>query len=111
MHIHALDAYRPKTSLIHRLDGRVKLVLAVLFIVTTVLTPDGIWPAYILLTSLVLVVVIVSQLGVGFVQRRAAVALPFALAAVTVVFSTPGRSLLTMPVLRWELTVTNAGLI
>jgi cobalt/nickel transport system permease protein len=111
MHIHALDAYRPRTSLVHQLDGRVKLVLAVLFIVTTVLTPDGIWSAYILLTSLTLVVVIVSQLGVGFVQRRAAVALPFALAAVTVVFSTPGRSLLMMPVLRWELTVTNAGVI
>ena len=28
IHIHALDAYRPRASLIHRLDARVKLALA-----------------------------------------------------------------------------------
>ena len=111
MHIHALDAYRPRTSPVHHLDARVKLVLTVSFIVTTALTPDGAWPAYVLLTGVVLVVVVISQLGMGFVQRRAAVALPFALAAVTVTFSTPGQSLLVVPVLRWELTLTDAGLI
>jgi energy-coupling factor transporter transmembrane protein EcfT len=46
MHIHALDAYRHRASLVHDLDGRVKLALAVLFIVSTALTPDGAWPAY-----------------------------------------------------------------
>ena len=34
IHIHALDAYRPRASLIHRLDARVKLALALLFIGT-----------------------------------------------------------------------------
>ncbi len=111
MHIHALDAYRPKTSPIHHLDGRVKLVLTVLFIVTTALTPDGTWLAYVLLTSIVLAAVVISRLGMGFVQRRAAVALAFALAAVTVVFSTPGRSLWTAQVLGRELALTDAGLI
>ncbi len=111
MHIHALDVYRPRTSPIHHLDGRVKFVLVVLFIITTALTPDGAWPAYVLLTGLVFAVVVVSRLGMGFVQRRAAVAFPFALAAVTVAFSTPGRSLLTMPIWRWDLTLTDVGLI
>jgi cobalt/nickel transport system permease protein len=111
MHIHALDVYHPRASPIHHLDGRVKFVLAVLFIVTTALTPDGAWPAYVLLTGLVLAVVVISRLGVGSVQRRAAVAFPFALAAVTVAFSTPGRSLLTMAVWRWELALTDAGLV
>ncbi|MCP4536548.1 MAG: cobalt ECF transporter T component CbiQ [Chloroflexi bacterium] len=111
MHIHALDAYRPRTSPVHFLDSRIKFVLTVLFIITSALVPDGVWPAYILLIIVVLAVILVSRLGMRFVQRRAAVALPFALAAVTVVFSTPGRSLLTMPVLHWQLTVTDDGLI
>jgi cobalt/nickel transport system permease protein len=111
MHIHALDGYHHKTSLVHQLDARVKLIVAILFILATALTPDGTWLAYGLLAALVLGVIVISQLGVGFVQRRAAVALPFALAAVTVAFSTPGRSLLAMQVFRWEVTVTDAGLV
>ena len=111
MHIHALDAYRHRASLVHDLDGRVKLALAVLFIVSTALTPDGAWPAYALLTALVLGVIVASRLGVGFVQRRAAVALPFALAAVTVMFSVPGRPLLAARILGRQLALTDAGLI
>jgi cobalt/nickel transport system permease protein len=111
MHISSLDAYRPRASLIHRLDARVKLVLAVLFIVATALTPDGAWPAYVLLAALALGVAVASQLGVGFVLRRSAVALPFALAAVAVVFTTPGRPLLAVHVFGWELAPTGAGLV
>ena len=111
MHIHALDSYHHRASLIHDLDGRVKLALAVLFIVSTALTPDGAWLAYALLAALALSLAVTSRLGVGFVQRRAAVALPFALAAVTVVFFTPGRSLLAVRVLGWQLALTDAGLV
>jgi cobalt/nickel transport system permease protein len=111
MHIHALDAYRPGASPVHHLDGRVKLVLAVLFILSAALTPDGAWPIYVLLAALALGVAVASQLGVGFVQRRAAVALPFALAAVTVVFATPGRPLLAWQVLGREVALTDAGLV
>jgi cobalt/nickel transport system permease protein len=56
-------------------------------------------------------VIVASRLGVGFVQRRAAVALPFALAAVTVVFSVPGRPLLAVRILGRQLALTDAGLI
>ena len=111
MHIHVVDVYHPGVSLIHRLDVRLKLVLAVLFIITIVLTPDGAWLAYGLLLVAVLVPTVVSRLGMGFVQRRAAVAFPFALAAVTVMFSTPGRPLLSGQVLGRLVTVTHAGLI
>jgi cobalt/nickel transport system permease protein len=111
MHIHALDVYRARGSFVHRLDARVKLALAVLFIVCAALTPDGAWPAYVLLAALAIGVAVASQLGMGFVQRRAAVAIPFALAAVTVAFSTPGRSLSTVHILGWEVTLTDTGLV
>ncbi len=104
-HIHALNGYRARTSPIHRLDARVKLVLALLFIISTVLTPDGAWHAYILLTALAWSAIILSQVGMGFVQRRTAVVIPFTLAALTVVFTTPGHPLWAI----WKFTVTDRG--
>jgi cobalt/nickel transport system permease protein len=89
----------------------VKLALVVLFIISVALTPEGAWRAYALLTGATLAVGVASQLGAGFVQRRAVVVLPFALAAVTVVFSTPGQRLLTIPIFAWELKVTDSGLV
>jgi energy-coupling factor transporter transmembrane protein EcfT len=79
MHVHILDPYRPLASPIHALDGRVKFVLTVAFILTVSLTPYGAWPVYLLLLSLMISAEILSGLGVGFVMRRASLALPFRL--------------------------------
>jgi energy-coupling factor transporter transmembrane protein EcfT len=49
MHVHFLDPYRSLTSPVHALDGRVKFVLSVAFILTASLTPLGAWPVYALL--------------------------------------------------------------
>ena len=54
MHVHFLDPYRPRDSLIHRLDPRIKFVLTVAFILTNALVPTGAWPVYILLFALIL---------------------------------------------------------
>jgi cobalt/nickel transport system permease protein len=110
MHIHALDAHCPRDSAIHRLDSRVKLILTLLFVVSVALVPENRWAAYAALVALALSVVAASRLGVGLVQRRAAVALPFALAAVSVVFSTPGRPVLTVPILGRDVSATASGL-
>lgn len=110
MHVHFLDPYRPEDSPIHRLDARVKFVLTLAFILTTALTPHGAWPVYVLLLALVLSVVILSELGVGYVLKRAVLALPFVLAALPVVFTLPGAALLRMPLGPWELTASLPGL-
>ena len=109
MHVHVLDSYRDRTSLIHRLDARVKVLVTALFIVATALTPDGAWPAFMLLLAVAMGVTVISELGIGFVQRRAVLVLPFALAAVAVVFSLPGRALLAFDLFRWHVTITDAG--
>jgi len=111
MHIHPLDSYRPGESLIHRLDPRVKLALAGLFILTAALTPDRRWAAFGLLEALVLLATLASRVGMGLVQRRSAVALPFALAALTVAFSTPGRVVWAVSLLGGLWVVTDAGLL
>ena len=109
MHVHFLDPYRPRPSLIHRLDPRVKFVLTLAFIFTAALTPMGAWPVYVLLFSMVLSVEMLSELGVGYVLKRASLALPFALAALPVLVTVKGAPILTAPIGPWTLTVTLEG--
>jgi cobalt/nickel transport system permease protein len=111
VHIHFLDPYRPKASPIHRLDPRIKLVLAVLFILTNTLLPVGAWPIYFLLFALIFSVEIISDLGVGFVLKRSALALPFVLAALPLIFTIPGKTLFSLPVGPWVIHGSYAGLV
>ncbi|MDO9128687.1 MAG: cobalt ECF transporter T component CbiQ [Anaerolineales bacterium] len=110
MHIHFLDPYRPRTSPVHALDGRVKFVLTLAFVLTASLTPMAAWPVYILLFALVLSVEILSGLGVGYVLKRASLALPFVLAALPIIFTTKGTALFTLPLGAWTLTASAEGL-
>ncbi len=110
MHVHFLDLYRPRPSLIHNLDPRVKFVLTLAFILAAALLPPAAWPAYVLLLALALSAEILSELGVGYVLKRAALALPFVLAALPVLFTIKGASLATLPLGPWRLTITDAGL-
>ncbi len=109
MHIHFLDPFHEGDSPVHRLDPRVKLILALAFIFTTALTPAGAWPVYLLLLSLVLSVEMVSGLGIGYVLRRALLALPFVLAAFPLVFTLPGNPLFTFTLGSLPVTITQPG--
>lgn len=109
MHVHFLDAYRPRPSPIHALDPRVKLVLALAFILAVAFTPIAAWPAYLLLAALGFSVVILSELGVGFVLKRSALALPFVLAAVPVLVTAKGTPLWSIPLAGWTMTISDAG--
>ena len=110
MHVHFLDPYRPRRSPIHALDPRVKFVLTLAFILSTALTPLGAWPVYILLFALILSVEVLSELGVAYVLKRAALAFPFVLAALPVIFTTPGAALFTFSLGPWTLTASLPGL-
>lgn len=110
MHVHFLDPYQHLHSPIHRLDGRVKFILALAFILTCSLTPIGATPVYILLFALMLAIEILSGLGIPYVLKRASFALPFMLAAFPVVFTTPGAPWFTLPLGSWSLTASFSGL-
>lgn len=110
MHVHFLDPYRPRFSPIHALDGRVKFVLTVAFILATSLTPVAAWPVYVLLYALILSVEILSGLGVGYVLKRALLALPFVLAALPVIFTSGRMVLFSFPIGSWTLTAYTEGL-
>jgi cobalt/nickel transport system permease protein len=110
MHIHFLDPYRPHDSLIHKLDPRIKLVLALTFILTNTLVPNGAWPVYILLFTIILSVEILSEVGVSYVLKRSTLAFPFVLAALPLVLTIPGEVIFSLPVGRWAISMTYPGL-
>lgn len=110
MHIHFLDPYRPRNSLIHQWDARLKLVLAVAFILTSTLVPSGAWPIYLLLLALILSVELLSELGVSYVLKRSALAIPFVLAALPLIITIPGQTLYTLPLGPWVIHASYPGL-
>lgn len=111
MHFDAFDRYREKESFIHRLDPRVKVVVAVVFIVSNALLPDGAWAAFFCAWLFLLACNWLSQMGLGYTLKRSIIALPFALIAATVLFSIPGKPLFTFPFFLWDLTITDNGLL
>jgi cobalt/nickel transport system permease protein len=110
MHVHFLDPHHELTSPIHSADPRVKLACTLIYVAVCSLTPIASWPTYLLLLGIVLAAEILSRLGVIYVIKRAALALPFALAAVPMVFTTEGRLLFAIPVGSSSLAATTEGL-
>ncbi len=110
MHLHLHDQYRPEETLVHRLDARVKVILTLLFILTVSLTPFGAFATYVALFALIMTTALLARIEPTYLLKRSVVALPFALAAVTLPFTVPGQVLLTLPILG-GITVSAEGII
>jgi cobalt/nickel transport system permease protein len=111
MHSDAFDRYHHGHSPLHRLDARIKVVLTVVFILSNVLLPDGAWLGFALSWGFLLAVNVISQFGFDFTLRRSFVALPFALVAITVLFSMPGNPVGVFHIGMSTLTISDAGLL
>jgi cobalt/nickel transport system permease protein len=75
----------------------VKLILVLVFILTSAFTPVAAWPVYILLLALILSAELLTDLGIPFFLKRAFLALPFVLAALPVLFTIDGELLARLP--------------
>lgn len=111
MHDNVFDRYHSHESLLHHLDPRVKVLVTVIFILSNALLPDGAWLAFIFSWLLILTCNQLSQLGLGFSFKRSFVALPFALAAITAIFSIPGKALGSWQFAWLTLVPTDAGVL
>jgi cobalt/nickel transport system permease protein len=89
----------------------VKVVVTVLFIVSNLLIPDGAWLGFALALGMVVVSSALSGLGWDFSLKRSFVALPFALAALTVLFSIPGPALVSFSLGSGRYTITEPGVL
>ncbi len=104
LHFDLTDQYRHRASAVHRLDPRVKVVAATLYILACSLTPVGAWASFAALLALSLAAAGLTRLGPAFALRRSFVALPFVLAALPVPFMTPGPPAFVVPGLAWTAT-------
>ena len=111
MHINTFDHFQNLESPIHRLDPRLKVVVTVLFILSNVLLPDGAWWAFALSWGVVLLATFLARLSPKFLVTRSLIAMPFAMAAITAIFSIPGEPIWTVEMGPWTLVATDVGLI
>ncbi len=111
MHSDAFDRYHHHDSILHQLDPRIKVVVVIAFILSNALLPDGAWTAFGLAWLFLILANALSDLGLGYTLRRSFIALPFALVAVTVLFSVPGNPISQFHFMAWDFTVTDAGVM
>jgi cobalt/nickel transport system permease protein len=111
MHINTFDHFQNLESPVHHLDPRVKVIVTILFILSNVLMPDGAWLAFGLSWLVLVGFALLARLNIKFILTRSLVALPFAMAAITAIFSIPGASVFEFDLGSWHLVATDAGLI
>jgi len=102
IHVSALERYEAGSSLIHKADARVKLPVTVAYIFAVTLTPVGHWLALALMAAPLPVAILLGRLSPLLVLRRSALALPFILAAVPLMFTKEGETLFTLPPFGWD---------
>ena len=111
MHADAFDRFHEAESHLHYLDPRVKVVVTALFILSNALLPDGAWAAFGLSWLMLLWANHISSLGIEFSFKRSFIALPFALAAVSAIFSPLGNPIGDWSIGPLMLIPTDYGLI
>jgi cobalt/nickel transport system permease protein len=102
------ERYQAGSSLIHNMDARLKLLLTLAYIFAATLTPVGHWLAFGLLAAPLAVAVAASRLPVLLILRRSALALPFIVVAVPLLFTKDGDALFTLQPFGW--TASEQGL-
>lgn len=95
----------PVLPFLQNLDARVKVLMLLALILGIVWTPDRAWPAYPLIWLLLAVMAALSRLHIGHLMRRGGLALPFALAALPLLFTLPGQPLVELA----GLTISQPG--
>lgn len=109
MHFHLVDSYSDTGSSLHRRDARVKVALALFLILVISLTPVGLFEIYVGYFALIMVGAVIARVDPWLVVRRSLVALPFAGAAITLIFTMPEPYLGAVPLTGW--TISLPGLI
>jgi cobalt/nickel transport system permease protein len=111
MHAHLFDPYFSGASPVHACDSRIKLALVLVFILCVALAPVGAWAALVLYFATSLAAIILSGIPLLKILRRSVIALPFALAALPLVFTTDGVPWISIPLGPWMLSPTAEGFL
>jgi len=96
------ERYQAGKSRLHKADARVKLPATLAYIFAVTLTPVGHWPALGLMAAPLPAAIALGCLSPLLVLRRSALALPFVLATLPLMFTKEGESLFALPLFGWE---------
>ena len=99
--VRLIERYQAGSSIVHNMDARLKLLLTLAYIFAATLTPVGHWLAFGLLAALLAVAVAASRLSALLILRRSALALPFIVVAVPLLFTKEGDTLFTLQPFGW----------
>ncbi|MBM3153767.1 MAG: cobalt ECF transporter T component CbiQ [Chloroflexi bacterium] len=107
-----IDEYSELDSLIHKLDPRTKLVVALAFVIAVVLTPITSWQAFISYFCVIVVSLVLSKLPLFYVLKRSLVVFPFVLMiALFIPFFKQGEVAGSYNIGLWQVSVTYSGLL
>ena len=107
-----LERYLRGTSLIHRLDPRLKLLATLAFVVVTTSTPLRAWPAYLLLATLGWGAILLSQIAPVETLRRSLIVLPFVgMVALSALLTRTGQVLWAWHPFGWQIAITDHGVL
>lgn len=95
------DPYIPAAGWLQRLDAPTRVWLGLACILCAALLPEGAWAAYVSLFFLLLAGLMAGGLPARALYERSLLALPFVLAALPLLWSTPGAA--------WAWGITGAG--
>ncbi len=104
-----LEPYQSGISPLHRLDARVKVLWTLAYILSLTLIRDGMWGGFAGLAVLWLMAARASALPLRRLLTRGLVALPFALAAFTVLLHSAGTPLLDVRLGPVHMVITDRG--
>lgn len=95
------ERYTHGEGVLYRLDPRVKTLVVVAFAFAVTLIPEGYWLAFAAFGAFVALAIALSRLPLPLVFGRSALALPFVLVTVPLIFTREGDTLFTLPLLGW----------
>jgi cobalt/nickel transport system permease protein len=110
-HIQVLDVHQEGDSPIHRCDARVKLALTLASIVAITALPAGAWLSYLLVLFATGFILKMSRIRPVLVLKRSLVAIPFAMAALTLVFTRQGTTIVAVRLAQWTVSVSYEGIV
>jgi cobalt/nickel transport system permease protein len=110
-HLHLIDHYLHVKSPIHNLDGRLKLIFTLAFILCTSLLPVGSWSAYIFMFCILLAILIVADIDYKYLLTRSVLFLPFLMAALPVIFNETGITLASFSIGEIEVDISREGVL
>ncbi len=110
-HLH-VDRFAGIHSPVHRLDPRVKIVLALILVFTAVLIPESYFLSFGLFILLLSVIILIARIPVLYVIERTLILLPFVIiVSLFVPFITPGKVITGVSLGFTEAVLTREGLV